>query len=150
MARIELKNTAHSYIANPKAPQDYALRRLDHVWEDGGAYALVGPSGCGKSTLLNIISGLLHPSEGQVLFDGKDVTQLPTKERNIAQVFQFPVTAKRMAPFLVADHSKIGRDAMARLGHMSQIDEWFTDQEPPAQLRELLTAAGATIHVCSQ
>ncbi len=52
--------------------------------------------------------------------------------------------------FLVADHSKIGRNAMARLGHMSQIDEWFTDQEPPAQLRELLAAAGATIHVCSQ
>ena len=99
MARIQLKNMAHSYIANPKAPQDYALRRLDHVWEDGGAYALVGPSGCGKSTLLNIISGLLHPSEGQVLFDGKDVTQLPTKERNIAQVFQFPVIYDTMTVY---------------------------------------------------
>jgi glycerol transport system ATP-binding protein len=32
---------------------------LTHVWEDGGAYALLGPSGCGKTTLLNIISGLL-------------------------------------------------------------------------------------------
>ena len=40
---------------------------------------------------LNIISGLLQPSEGKILFDGKDVTNLSTQERNIAQVFQFPV-----------------------------------------------------------
>lgn len=38
---------------------------MQHVWEDGGAYALLGPSGCGKTTLLNIISGLLVPSEGR-------------------------------------------------------------------------------------
>ena len=55
------------------------------------AYALLGPSGCGKTTLLNIISGLVIPSEGRLLFDDTDVTHLPTKERNIAQVFQFPV-----------------------------------------------------------
>ena len=55
------------------------------------AYALLGPSGCGKTTLLNIISGLVIPSEGRLLFDDVDVTHLPTKQRNIAQVFQFPV-----------------------------------------------------------
>jgi glycerol transport system ATP-binding protein len=55
------------------------------------AYALLGPSGCGKTTLLNIISGLVIPSEGRLLFDDIDVTRLPTEERNIAQVFQFPV-----------------------------------------------------------
>ena len=91
MARIVLDNVAHSYFAAPRGPQDYALKRLDHVWENGGAYALLGPSGCGKTTLLNIISGLITPSEGRVLFDGTDVTELPTAERNIAQVFQFPV-----------------------------------------------------------
>jgi glycerol transport system ATP-binding protein len=91
MARIILDRIAHSYAAAPKGPQDYALKRLDHVWDDGGAYALLGPSGCGKTTLLNIISGLLVPSEGSVLFDGTDVTELPTAARNIAQVFQFPV-----------------------------------------------------------
>ncbi len=91
MARIVLDGVAHSYLAAPRGPQDYALKRLDHVWEDGGAYALLGPSGCGKTTLLNIISGLITPSEGRVLFGGNDVTGLPTAERNIAQVFQFPV-----------------------------------------------------------
>ncbi len=91
MARIVLEGVAHSYMAQPRGPQDYALKRLEHVWDDGGAYALLGPSGCGKTTLLNIISGLITPSEGRVLFDGIDVTGLPTAERNIAQVFQFPV-----------------------------------------------------------
>ena len=46
------------------------------TWNDGGAYALLGPSGCGKTTLLNIISGLIAPTRGKVLFDGRDVTAL--------------------------------------------------------------------------
>src|SRR5690349_24131112 len=91
MARIVLDGVAHSYLSAPRGLQDYALKRLDHVWDDGGAYALLGPSGCGKTTLLNIISGLITPSEGRVLFNGDDVTHRPTAERNIAQVFQFPV-----------------------------------------------------------
>ncbi len=91
MAKITLSNLKHSYMPNPSGPADYALKEIDLDWQDGGAYALLGPSGCGKSTLLNIISGLLHPSEGRILFDDKDVTDLPPDQRNIAQVFQFPV-----------------------------------------------------------
>ena len=91
MARIELAGIAHSYKPNPTQPSDYALRPMEMTWQDGGAYALLGPSGCGKTTLLNIISGLITPSQGKVLFDGHDVTQLPPEKRNIAQVFQFPV-----------------------------------------------------------
>ncbi len=99
MARIELKNLAHSYNATPGGPADYALRELDMAWEDGGAYALLGPSGCGKTTLLNIISGLIRPSRGRVLFDGRDVTGLAPRQRNIAQVFQFPVVYDTMTVF---------------------------------------------------
>jgi glycerol transport system ATP-binding protein len=92
MASIHLKNLGHRYSASDAGLDNpYALNPLDQVWEDGGAYALLGPSGCGKTTLLNIISGLLRPSEGRVLFDGEDVTDLSTERRNIAQVFQFPV-----------------------------------------------------------
>src|ERR1700750_3346579 len=90
MARIELNNLAHSYKPRPSVPADWALKRMTMIWDDGGAYALLGPSGCGKTTLLNIISGLVTPSEGAVLFDGRDVTRLPTEKRTIAQVFQFP------------------------------------------------------------
>ncbi len=91
MAQIELSRLAHSYQAAPSRPEDFALKEMDFLWQDGGAYALLGPSGCGKTTLLNIISGLVQPSQGKVLYDGKDVTGLPPARRNIAQVFQFPV-----------------------------------------------------------
>ena len=101
MAAITLEALAHSYLKNPKVDADYALKKIDYEWQDGGAYALLGPSGCGKTTLLNIISGLLLPSRGRVLFDGKDVTDLSPEERNIAQVFQFPVIYDTMS---VADN----------------------------------------------
>jgi glycerol transport system ATP-binding protein len=91
MARIHLDHVAHSYTGTPTDPSDWALREMDHVWEDGGAYALLGPSGCGKTTLLNTISGLIQPSRGRVRYDDADVTALPPQRRNIAQVFQFPV-----------------------------------------------------------
>ena len=99
MARINLDHIRHAYMANPSAPSDYALKEVDHVFEDGGAYALLGPSGCGKTTLLNIISGLLTPSHGRILLGERDVTQLRTEDRNIAQVFQFPVIYDTMTVF---------------------------------------------------
>jgi len=86
MARIDLVDLAHSYGGDT-----YALKPMTMTWRQGGAYALLGPSGCGKTTLLNIISGIVTPSHGKVLFDGKDITTATTRERNIAQVFQFPV-----------------------------------------------------------
>lgn len=99
MAKITLEKLRHSYMAAPSGPEDYALKELNIDWRDGGAYALLGPSGCGKSTLLNIISGLLNPSQGRILFDGRDVTGLPPDQRNIAQVFQFPVIYDTMTVY---------------------------------------------------
>jgi len=96
MAKITLDNLAHSYLPNPTSEDDFALKELNHDWVDGEAYALLGASGCGKSTLLNIISGLLHPSQGRILFNDRDVTNDPTTKRNIAQVFQFPVVYDTM------------------------------------------------------
>ena len=90
MARIDL-DLAHAYKANPQTDEDYALLPFKMTFEDGGAYALLGPSGCGKTTLLNIVSGLVQPSRGSVAFDGRDVTTHTPQQRNIAQVFQFPV-----------------------------------------------------------
>ena len=99
MARIDLDHIRHAYGPNPKSPKDYALKEVHHTFENGGAYALLGPSGCGKTTLLNIISGLIHASHGRLLFDGRDVNNLSTQERNIAQVFQFPVIYDTMTVY---------------------------------------------------
>ena len=91
MAKITLKDLSHSYLSKQSSDADWALRGVDIDWKDGGAYALLGPSGCGKTTLLNIISGLLKPTKGEILFDDKNVTALNPVERDIAQIFQFPV-----------------------------------------------------------
>ncbi|WP_159945840.1 ABC transporter ATP-binding protein [Rhizobium sp. 18065] len=99
MARINLDHIRHAYSPAARAAGDYALKEVHHEWADGGAYALLGPSGCGKTTLLNIISGLINPSDGKILFDGVDVTNLSTQARNIAQVFQFPVVYDTMSVY---------------------------------------------------
>ena len=100
MARIDL-DLAHAYKASPQRDEDYALLPLKMTFDDGGAYALLGPSGCGKTTLLNIVSGLVKPSQGSVKYDGVDVTSRTPQQRNIAQVFQFPVIYDTMT---VADN----------------------------------------------
>jgi len=91
MARIDLVDLAHSYSGNDAPAESFALKPVTMTWRQGGAYALLGPSGCGKTTLLNLISGIVTPSRGKILFDGTDITQATTQKRNIAQVFQFPV-----------------------------------------------------------
>ncbi len=90
MARIDLVDLAHAY-GDGADIESYALKPVTMTWRQGGAYALLGPSGCGKTTLLNLISGILTPSRGKILFDGTDITKASTRARNIAQVFQFPV-----------------------------------------------------------
>jgi glycerol transport system ATP-binding protein len=99
MAEIRIDKLRHSYMANPKSDEDFALKRLSLTWQDGGAYALLGPSGCGKTTLLNLISGLLTPTEGTISFNGRDVSHATPEERNIAQVFQFPVIYDTMTVY---------------------------------------------------
>ena len=65
-----------------------ALRGIDLEVEDGESMVLLGPSGCGKTTTLRIIAGLEYPDEGRVYFDGKDVTELPPRDRDVSMVFQ--------------------------------------------------------------
>ena len=98
MAKIDLSNISHSYNPNVTNPV-YALNPFSMTWEDGKRYAILGPSGCGKTTMLNIVSGLVKPSAGKILFDDKEVTNLKTEERNIAQVFQFPVIYSTMTVY---------------------------------------------------
>jgi len=65
-----------------------ALDGIDLEIEDGKFVVLLGPSGCGKTTLLRCVSGLEKVTDGRVLFNEKDVTDLPPKSRNVSMVFQ--------------------------------------------------------------
>lgn len=81
--KIELKQVTKTYQQNTPA--------VDHVSltiKDGEMMVLLGPSGCGKSTLLRMIAGLIDVTEGSILFDGRDVTALPSQKRNTSMVFQ--------------------------------------------------------------
>ncbi|WP_440932313.1 ABC transporter ATP-binding protein [Candidatus Pelagibacter sp.] len=99
MSKITLNELSHSYLQSQSKEEDWAIRNVNIDWEDGGAYALLGPSGCGKTTLLNIISGLIIPTQGKILFNDEDITEKNPVERNIAQIFQFPVIYDTMTVF---------------------------------------------------
>jgi len=64
------------------------LKGIDIEVEAGEFLILVGPSGCGKSTLLNMVAGLDVPTQGTIHIGERDVTHLPSKDRDIAMVFQ--------------------------------------------------------------
>jgi len=65
-----------------------ALKGIDLATRDGEFVTIVGPSGCGKTTLMRLIAGLEKPTAGDVLLDGRPITPLPPRARNIAMVFQ--------------------------------------------------------------
>ena len=65
-----------------------ALNDVSIEIRSGEIFALLGPSGCGKSTLLRVISGFESPTQGELLLDGEDMTQLPPNKRPINMVFQ--------------------------------------------------------------
>ena len=83
MASLSLQNLNKIYDNNVQAVFDFNIDI-----KDGEFIVLVGPSGCGKSTTLRMIAGLEDISSGSLIIDGKDVTQMPPKDRDIAMVFQ--------------------------------------------------------------
>lgn len=82
MSYIEFKNINKYYGDNQ------VLKNISLNVEKGQFVTLLGPSGCGKSTLLRCLSGLEEISSGQIIMDGKDITDLEPKDRNIGMVFQ--------------------------------------------------------------
>ena len=83
MATVSLQHIDKIYDNNVQAVYDFNLDI-----KDGELIVLVGPSGCGKSTTLRMIAGLEDISSGNLIIDGKDVTRVPPKNRDIAMVFQ--------------------------------------------------------------
>ena len=82
MAYIELKKIDKFYGDN------HVLKGIDLKIKKGDFVTLLGPSGCGKSTLLRCLAGLEQISDGQIMLDGKDITNEDPKDRKIGMVFQ--------------------------------------------------------------
>ncbi len=80
---IELKNIKKCFDDNFVAVEDFNLEV-----KKGEFVTFLGPSGCGKTTTLRMIAGFDIPSEGQILLNGKDISQLPPNKRPINTVFQ--------------------------------------------------------------
>lgn len=80
--KVEFRNVVKNY-GNTVAVND-----LNLTLSDGALHFLLGPSGCGKTTTLRMLAGLENVTDGQILFDDKDVTNLPAAERGIGMVFQ--------------------------------------------------------------
>ena len=83
MAELKLQHLEKVYDNNVQAVYDFNLDV-----KDGELIVLVGPSGCGKSTTLRMVAGLEDITRGKMILDGKDVTDAPAKDRDIAMVFQ--------------------------------------------------------------
>ena len=83
MAELSLHHIDKIYDNNVQAVYDFNIDI-----KDGELIVLVGPSGCGKSTTLRMVAGLEDISNGQLLLDGRDITRVPAKDRDMAMVFQ--------------------------------------------------------------
>ena len=83
MANLSIQHIDKIYDNNVQAVFDFNLDV-----KDGEFIVLVGPSGCGKSTTLRMVAGLEDISKGKLLLDGKDITNAPAKDRDMAMVFQ--------------------------------------------------------------
>lgn len=79
---LELRNIKKSYDGVT------ILKDINLKIEDGEILSILGPSGCGKTTLLNLILGLTDADQGEIIFDGKDITNVPMEKRGFNIVFQ--------------------------------------------------------------
>ena len=92
---LEIKNL--SFAVEEDGRQKEILRNLNLTIDNGKFVVITGPNGSGKSTLARLIMGIEKPTEGNILFDGKDVTELDITERaklGISFAFQQPVRFK--------------------------------------------------------
>ena len=126
MGTIQLSGVGRSFKSTA------AVSDIDLIIEDGGFVVLLGPSGCGKTTLLRMIAGLLEPTAGRIHLDGDDITDLPSKKRDLAMVFQsyalyphlsvrknlaFPLKTQRLGAAEIATRVQEVADSL-EIGHL--------------------------------
>ncbi|GAB4319142.1 ABC transporter ATP-binding protein [Pseudothermotoga elfii] len=150
MARVVVQNVK-KYFGNVKA-----LDGIDISIEEGSFVVLLGPSGCGKTTLMRCISGLEKLTEGEILFDGKNITNLAPKDRNVAMVFQsyavwphmkvkeniaYPLKLKKVPKKEIEERVRWASDLL----HISELLDRYPSQLSGGQ-RQRVAVARAIVH----
>jgi ABC-type sugar transport system ATPase subunit len=82
MNELEIKDLVKHYGTNP------VIQNVSFKVSEGEFFVLLGPSGGGKSTMLRLICGLEQPDSGNIILSNRDITRLPSRERNVGMVFQ--------------------------------------------------------------
>ncbi|MFL5911482.1 MAG: ABC transporter ATP-binding protein [Mycobacteriales bacterium] len=136
MAEVQYVEASRIYPGNPPVK---AVKNLNLDVADGEFLVLVGPSGCGKSTALRMLAGLEDVDEGEIRIAGRDVSNRPPKDRDIAMVFQNYALYPHMS---VADNmgfalklagvGKAERDAKVREAAKLLDLERYLDRKPKA------------------
>ncbi|PIC57600.1 hemin ABC transporter ATP-binding protein [Sporosarcina sp. P12(2017)] len=116
---LELRNAKKTFGEGNTLVE--AMKETNFLVERGELVAVIGPSGSGKSTFLTVAGGLQSPSEGQVIINGKELSQLNEKQRSKVRLQEigFILQASNLVPFLTVDEqlellNKVKKDNMSK------------------------------------
>lgn len=137
-------------------PGVVAVSDLSLDVESGELLVILGPSGCGKTTTLRLIAGLLQPTAGDILFDGKSALALPPEKRGAVMVFQenalFPFRSVRDNVAFGLQLRKLDRDVIRRrvtealaMVQMADYEEYWPDQLSGGQKQRVALARALVI-----
>jgi branched-chain amino acid transport system ATP-binding protein len=137
------KNFGGIYAAN-----DVSLRI-----EKGARHALIGPNGAGKTTLINLLTGVLRPSAGRILLQGRDITDLASHRRvglGLARTFQINQLFGDLTPIetiglAVSERMGSGSDWARVAGSKPQVDEQIVDILERFHLADVMLERTATL-----
>ena len=142
MSLIELKNVSRSYTMGDQS--FYAIHDINLNLEEGEFVVILGPSGAGKSTLLNLLGGMDSPTEGEIIFDGKDIAKFSDDDLtdyragNVGVVFQF----YNLIPMLTAyENVALMKDVRANSRRKSV---WNTGKIEVMRPEDAIAAVGLT------
>lgn len=123
---ISLRDVSHSFTS-PDGTSKLAISKVSLEVSKGEFMAVVGPSGCGKTTILNLVSGLLHPTEGSVLVKGSSVQRVGSGD----------------VGYMPARHSLLPwRTALGNVEFALEFNRGITKSERRSRAMEMLSAVG--------
>lgn len=129
---FEIKNLSMIYDMNTEEKM-YALNGVELDFPDSGLVGIIGPSGSGKSTLMYCMSTLKNPTEGSILYNGKEITNLNSKDREQTRRKEFGFIFQKhyLVPYMTALDNVL----------VSAVKD---DEETVAAAKEHLAALGLT------